>query len=119
MGKQTLGLNMRRVLVVITTAVLVAGCGSSTSEGEKACKAFVDAFADLCEKCDPGTYYDCYDGMIEALGGSCSVVKEIRDADEFYNTCLPWIRSVDCADFNDESFQLDESCMEQLLVEEP
>jgi hypothetical protein len=45
------------------------------------------------------------------------VVKEIRDSDEFYNTCLPWIRAVDCADFN-ESFELDDSCVGQLLVEE-
>jgi hypothetical protein len=108
---------MRRLLVAIATVALFAGCGSSQSEGEKACKDFVDAYADLCEKCNPGTYYDCYDGMIDAMGGSCSVVKEVRDVDEFYNVCLPWIRAVDCSDF--ENLELDDSCVDQLLVENP
>lgn len=96
--------------------LVVSACGEEgVSEAQQACFDYADAYADLCGRCDPGTRDTCYWGIVNAAGGDCSAITEIRDLDSFYNWCLPWLETVNCDNFNDE-FVLDESCESQLLI---
>ncbi len=97
---------------------LAAGCGKDkdeVTEAEQACLDLAVATGDLCERCQSGSYQDCYDGVVDLVNG-CGNVKQIRDMDEYYNTCLPWFDTVDCEEVTSGTFELDDSCKGQLLV---
>jgi hypothetical protein len=93
--------------------LFIAGCGGRV-DPEKACRDLADAFGDLCDRCDPGTYQTCYDLIVQVADGDCQNVVDIRDEDELYDDCIPFIESLQC---DEDLSRLDSSCEEQLIVE--
>lgn len=98
--------------------LFVLSCGSEDSgvDPSEACSDMAHAFGNLCERCDAGSYSECYGEFMQLVSGSCSNVQQVRDADLFYAFCLPWFQTVDCAYVRSQSFELDSSCQGQLLI---
>lgn len=106
---------MRSVLVI--GVIMAAACGED--EAEKACEDFADAFEDLGTRCfpdDPTAAPGLRDAALDAVDGDCGNVIEVRDIDEFYDECLPWIDDVACSIVEDPGFELDSSCRGQLQI---
>ena len=105
---------MRSVLAML--AILVGGCGDD--EAEKACEDYADGAGEMGERCfpdDPNAYDALHDAAVNAVDGDCGNVIDIRDMDELYDECLPWMEDVACSIVQDEGFALDSACRDQLL----
>ena len=99
----------------------MAGCGGGDSgptakeRAQQGCRDLADAFGNTCVRCNIGPYKDCYDLLLQAaVKGSCDNVVALRDENQFNNTCLPWMRSVSCAQITADMTMLDSSCSMQL-----
>ena len=98
--------------VLFLVAIMVSGCGEDvprTPEG--ACLHVADAMGRGCNRCF-GTYAECYNSVIDSVGGDCANVVEIRDMDALYDECIPWLDFVDCLDF----YGYQSSCRDQLII---
>jgi hypothetical protein len=120
---QRKGLEMIKCLGVLLslclTVCILPSCGNGDGNGGEevqACRDLADAYGDMCVRCQVLTYQECYDAVIQVVNGDCDNVKQIRDINLFYNTCIPWIQSVDCAYVTSDTFELDSSCQSQLLM---
>lgn len=104
-------------IFLLIAALVVSGCGDDGEKTpESACLDLADAFGDLCERCESGSYSACRDGFENNIGGGCGAVLDVRNWAELYNICLPWFKGLGCEIFEDENFTLDDSCQGQLLV---
>lgn len=104
-----------RVMLLVAAMATACGGGGDDDAGEQACRDFCDALADTFERCGADytqTYNDCVQG---AANGDCANVQGLRDADEFYDECIPWIRSEACAQIAAPGWTIDSSCEGQLL----
>lgn len=95
--------------------VFAVSCGGSEEDADPqaACEDFGDAFVAMCTRC-LDTEANCRAAIEDTI--DCSTVVGLRDEDEFYQDCLPWMSSVACSYVQDEAFELDSSCEGQLLV---
>ena len=104
--------------VLFLLGSLLAACGDyePRTPEEQACWDLASAFGEACSRCELADYSQCSDVILQAVGGDCANVVEVRDLDVFYDECLPWFRSIDCDEMASESFELDASCQSQLLI---
>ncbi|GAB5544044.1 MAG: hypothetical protein RLP09_44900 [Sandaracinaceae bacterium] len=101
-----------RALLVSCSLALAAGC--SQNVGEVACEDVITTIGDVAERCG----YDrqaTEDDFRRLLPVECAEIVELRDADSFYDECLPQLGALTCGEFDDPSFTLPPSCRDQLL----
>ena len=106
------------LLFSVMFSIGLFGCGGDDDNGrtpEQACLDLADSLGDLCERCQPGSYTECYNELLKVADGDCANIKDVRDMDLLYSTCIPWFGSVDCEYFLSGNFELDSSCKGQLL----
>jgi len=108
---------LRHAALAALTALAAVGCRSG---GEAGCVDFVDTYADWLVEC--GVYTDRRAAVDDVLAEiemfspsveDCSDIVRLRDADEFYDECLPQIESQPCS-----ATTLPPACNRQLLFEE-
>lgn len=102
------------VLVCIAGACATA-VDAPLFDPPQACRDVADAFADLCERCDPGSYTECYDEYLKLVNGSCDNVVDILDGVLLYGSCIPYFEDLTCAELGVVS-SLDSSCEGQLII---
>jgi hypothetical protein len=76
------------------------------------CLKLVDAVYDLSERCSYGWTREQI--VQEAANGSCGNVAAISNNTTLLNTCIPFLQSVECAEFDTNGF--DASCKGQLIL---
>lgn len=111
---------MRSKCLLFLAALGLAGCGDDDRGGGEpgpadACRDVVGALVDKCVACG-ATRSSCDEAIGGALG-PCDEVVSIRDRDELYADCIPWMRALPCAEWEDPYFSLPVECEEQLEYE--
>jgi hypothetical protein len=106
------------LVALVALAPVVAACSSwstgsgSGDEAEQACNAIIDAYARAAERCGDD-YKTRYDALVrESAGGDCKNVRAIRDERALRETCIPFVRSLTCAEL--DQGRTDPSCTAQL-----
>lgn len=92
----------------------MAGCSSSVAE--EGCNDFVDAFADRAAACgfDRAANARAVEDSATGFLG-CGATDELRDAESFYDSCIPFLEGLTCAQLDDTSLMLSSSCTGQLI----
>ena len=98
-------------ILALALATCELGCGV---DPEQACWDATDAFADSAAACGL-SYLDAYGAFMQGVG-SCNEVTSIRDADSFYEQCIPFLRGFTCQSFADPDLaaRLPPACLAQL-----
>ncbi len=101
-------------LMLLALGGLVPGCDDD-NVGEAGCEDLVRTFGDVAVRC--GFDRDVNEDAVESsvTGGlGCEAVVSLRDADAFYDSCIPFIDSLTCAQFDDPDLTVPSSCSMQL-----
>src|SRR5690606_9657212 len=101
-------------LSTLLLALMAAGCGNP---GQAGCEDAVRAIGDVAVRC--GFDRRANEAVFEASatgGHGCDAVVRLRDADAFYDDCLPTIEGLTCAEFDDPEYVFPASCQMQLSV---
>lgn len=80
---------------------------------EDGCNALADAYASASESCG-SNYAESRSAFLDAVGGDCNAVLDLRDAVELHTECLPSFGGMLCSEL--EAGNLDSSCDGQLLI---
>ena len=108
---------MRVCLALLALLCLVLpGCDEDPGDPVDIEQACVDVGHELGlagERCGLWTYTEGRDAWTKQIGGDCSKATEVRDYDELYEQCLPWLQSAECMALDNNL--LDSSCKEQIL----
>ena len=119
------GTSILRGFLPVVVAVALGACGdddkrssqsagAGAGAGAQACKDVADAVAKAAVRCNLGTYQQNFDGFVQAgANGDCNNIVQVRDENALYDTCIPAIETMTCADL--QSANLDPSCRQQLL----
>ena len=94
---------------------LASGCAVTATE---ACRDFLTAFGNVAERCgdDREVVEEIIENDIRATYGSgCGGADRIRDEDDFYDVCLPYIESLSCDDYASGTFSFPPECIDQLI----
>lgn len=108
---------MRRLALAL---VLLAACGDDDGPSKQdvaiqGCEDVTQEFETICIRCQfQPAAVDCTPWAANIIG-NCGFVQDLRDRDELYDQCLPWLRSLTCEQASSDSFVLDSSCKGQLL----
>lgn len=112
---------MKPACLSVLVVLGLMGCSDSASRAPplvgdvpppEVCEDVSAAWTQKCVECG-GTSAEC-DGAFEAEIGTCNAVVGIRDREELYDECLPWVSQVPCSEWMDPGFLLLEACVEQL-----
>jgi hypothetical protein len=104
-----------RASLTLITVLTALGC--SPSVGEQGCRDFVTTIGDVAARCgfDRATNERAAENAATANRG-CGAVVSLRDEAAFYDSCLPYIEGLTCAQFNDSSTTFPASCGMQLEI---
>ena len=105
-------------LMLLALGGLASGCNDD-NVGEAGCRDLVRTFGDVGVRC--GADRDVTEGTIESAvtaGRGCEAVVALRDEEAFYDSCLPYIESLTCAQFEDDSTTYPSYCTMQVLRSE-
>ncbi|MCZ7685862.1 MAG: hypothetical protein M5U28_46735 [Sandaracinaceae bacterium] len=77
----------------------------------------VSAIGDVAVRCgfDRRINEDVFEANA-TLGAGCEGVVGLRDEEEFYDGCIPFVEMMTCAQFDDPGLEFPASCEMQLLV---
>lgn len=105
----------RPLQIALLSLTLAAGCSSSV--GEVGCRDFVTTIGDVAERCglDRAVNEQAAENAATANRG-CGEVVELRDEAAFYDSCLPYVDGLTCAEFDDPNTTFPSSCSMQLRV---
>ena len=105
-----------RYLLCLTCAICLTSlaCDESpeTVDIEQACVDTGHELGLAGERCGLWTYTEGREAWIKQIGGDCSKTTGVRDYDELYEQCLPWLQGADCVALDNNI--LDSSCQEQI-----
>jgi hypothetical protein len=77
------------------------------------CVDTANAVATAAQRCGE-LFADAFQDFVNAAaGGDCKNVKNIRDVNALYQSCIPWIQKATCNDL--KAGNLPDSCLGQLL----
>ncbi|MCC6215777.1 MAG: hypothetical protein IT376_13005 [Polyangiaceae bacterium] len=127
-GRRRANLGARDLLmgpayISMLLAMGLAGCSASDSDRRapplvgdtpppEVCEDVSAAWSQKCAECG-GTVAEC-DGLVEADMGTCNAVVGIRDREQLYDECLPWVEQLSCNEWAAPGFYLIDACVEQL-----
>jgi hypothetical protein len=97
-------------LVIVLISIVVSSCGTEPMP-EQACYEFKNAFWDMCERCD--IIQECRQG---SRNFDCEDVFSVRDTDQLYSECIPFLEEVDCDIFSFGNSTLNSSCVHQFYT---
>ena len=97
-------------LVIISISIVESGCGTEPTP-EQACYEFKHALWDMCERCD--IVQECRENI---RNFDCEDVFSVRDMDQLYSECIPFLESVGCDIFSFGNSTLSSSCGRQFLT---
>jgi len=105
-----------RYLALSILLVCLYGCDESPDgvDPEQAC---IDAGHELAlagEQCGEWSYAEGQAEWQRMVGGDCSKATSVRDADELYEQCIPWLQDPFCPLI--QMGTLDSSCKNQIGV---
>ena len=101
--------------LAFVSALLVCGCQPSATE---ACRDFLTAFGQTAERCGydrAATEMAIEDDIRATYGSGCGGADRIRDSDDFYDVCLPFIETLTCEEYESSTLTLPPECIDQLL----
>ncbi len=107
---------MQQALRWIAIAGLLS-LGACQPKPWEACDDLVMAFGDSVERC--GFDREINESEFEAgatMGMGCNRTDRIRDIDDFYDVCIPFIEGLTCSEL-ETGFDVPDECVEQLLFE--
>jgi hypothetical protein len=105
---------MKSFALLCVVVLSACGGGDDGPTPQQSCLDAADAFGDLCVRCGACTYAEGHAAIVQAANGDCANTISIRDSDELYAQCIPWMMSVSCDAVLSSSFALDLSCQGQL-----
>jgi hypothetical protein len=109
------GMRFRAGLLVPAFAGLVLSNGCANPAVE-ACRDLVQTFGDTAEDCgdDRAAVEEAVEDSFRArYGAGCGGVDRVRDIDDFYDVCIPFLETVSCEDYLSPS--LPPECLDQLI----
>lgn len=114
-------------VALLAALPLLAGCGSDSppqdeeddedeiSPAEQACLDTADALAGSAQRC--GLDYKAnFDAFVDAAAmGDCSNIVAVRDREELYGECVPFLKGLTCDQVNDPNLVPPAACENQLI----
>lgn len=89
------------------------GSAPPSTSPRDVCVDTANAVATAAQRCGE-LFADAFQDFVNAAaGGDCKNVKNIRDVNELYTQCIPWIQRATCNDLR--AGNLPDSCLGQLL----
>jgi len=102
--------------ILRVSLLLCAACGDdepSREELAQACEDLADALVASAERCviDPQGVRDHF--LQSVANGDCDNIVELRDHDQFYDECIPFVQEIRCDRLLAGDY--DSSCSQQLV----
>ena len=110
---------LRHITLIAIITLSVAGCDESNELSVDPKQACIDVGHELAlagERCGQCTYAECQSSWQKTIGGDCSKAIGVRDADELYNQCIPYLQDIFCP-LAEMGAPLDSSCRSQIRTQ--
>lgn len=107
----------RTSLLISVFAALLGASGCAPTPPET-CRDYLRAIGDAAERCggDREAAEDAVeDGFRREHGAGCGGADEVRDVDDFYDVCIPWVEALTCEELASPSLTLPPECRDQII----